>query len=500
MEWTKLVPDSELLGQPTAVAGGVSHDSRVVEPGGVFVAVPGLQTDGHDHIAAALAAGAALVVVQRDREALWRPFAAATPLLVVADSRAALGPLAAAVYGEPSRRLRLVGVTGTDGKTTTSHLIGHVLDTLGYGCGYLSSAGFDLGGGFEANASHMTTLEASSIQARLAAALAAGRQSVVVEASSEGLAQGRLRGCELDVAVFTNLTRDHLDFHGTMNAYLAAKGLLFEMLDAPTAKRFPRAAVLNADDAASVYLKERSRAPALTYALDGDADLRVEDIAAEEGGLAFSVRFGGEVAAARLPLVGRFNVANGLAAVGVALSQGVALADAAAALASFPGVPGRLESIDCGQPFRVVVDIASTPAALESVLGALRPLTAGRLSVVFGAAGGRDAARRFGLGEIAGRLADRAVVTNEDPRDEDQTTIFAAIEAGLAATGRQRGVDYYVEAERKEAIRRAFQEARPGDTVLLAGKATETTMVFAGGEARPWDERAVARALLYEVL
>ncbi len=499
MDWTKLVPDSELLGQAAAVAGGVSHDSRLVEPGGVFVAVPGLQTDGHDHIAAALAAGAALVVVQRDREALWRRFAAATPLLVVPDSRATLGAVAAAVYGEPSRRLRLVGVTGTDGKTTTSHLIGHVLDALGYGCGYLSSAGFDLGGGFEANASHMTTLEASSIQAKLAAALAAGRRTMVVEASSEGLAQSRLRGCEVDVAVFTNLTRDHLDFHGTMSAYLAAKGLLFEMLDAPTAKRFPRVAVLNADDAASVYLRERSKAPALTYAIDSDADLRAADVVGEDGGLAFRVRFGGEVVAARLPLVGRFNVANGLAAVGVALSQGSALADAAAALASFPGVPGRLESIDCGQPFRVIVDIASTPAALESVLVALRPLTAGRLSVVFGAAGGRDAARRFGLGEVAGRLADRAVVTNEDPRDEAPEAIFAAIEAGLAGAGRQRGVDYYVEAEREKAMQLAFKEARAGDTVLLAGKATETTMVFAGGEARPWDERAVARALLGEL-
>ncbi|HWO72248.1 MAG TPA: UDP-N-acetylmuramyl-tripeptide synthetase, partial [Dehalococcoidia bacterium] len=342
-------------------------------PGAAFAALPGRNADGHDFLAAAVEAGAAAAVVQADREAKWRPIAERLPLVVVPDVRASLGRLAAAVHGEPSRRLRMIGVTGTDGKTTSTQLVAHVLDACGLGCGFLSSAGFDTGRGVEGNATHMTTLEATSIQELLAAAASSGRLTMVVEASSEGLAQHRLEGCEFDMAVFTNLTRDHLDFHGTMENYLAAKGILFEMLDRSTYKAFPRAAVLNADDPASEYLRGRSRAPAITYGLRESADFRARDVRPDGHGIRFSIRAADATFDAYLPLIGAFNAYNALAALAVASVQGVALEAATESLASFPGVPGRLERLECGQPFAVFVDIASTPAAFENVLLALRP-------------------------------------------------------------------------------------------------------------------------------
>ena len=341
----------------------------------------------------------------------------------------------------------------------------------------------------------MTTVEATVIQSMLAQALRNGRETMVVEASSEGLAQGRLNGCLPDVAVFTNLTRDHLDFHGTMEHYREAKGLLFEMLNLPSDKRFPRAAIVNADDAASAYMTARSTVPAVTYGIGNEADFRAVNVTTEGFSLRFEVQTRERQMTAHVPLIGRFNAYNALAAVATACSQGVPFAAAVEALTSFPGVPGRMERIDAGQAFAVFVDIASTPVALENVLTALRPATTGRLWVVFGAAGGRDPARRSGMGEVAARLADRCVLTNEDPRDEDPGAIIEEIAAALQSGGRHEGGDFARVPERREAIRYAFEHASPGDTILLAGKATEPTMVFATG-AVPWDERAVARELL----
>jgi UDP-N-acetylmuramyl-tripeptide synthetase len=460
-----------------------------------FAALPGLSFDGHDFLESALAAGAPAGVVQADHRSKWFTLAGKLPMVVVPDSRAALGQLAAAVHANPSNSLRLIGVTGTDGKSTSTHLVAHVLDACGFGAGYLSSVGFETGDGFQLNAHHMTTLEATEIQSMLARARQRGRQTMVLEASSEGLAQHRLDGCELDVGVFTNLTRDHLDFHGSMERYLEAKGLLFQMLAGPSAKTFPRAAVLNADDPASDYLRGLSEATVISYGMHRPADLQAVDVEAEGYGLAFRVRAGREQHRARVPLMGRFNAYNSLAALAVASSQGAGLAVSVDALASFAGVPGRLERIDCGQPFGVFVDIASTPAALENVLTALRPGTPGRLWAVFGAAGGRDPARRSGMGAVAGRLADRCVLTNEDPRDEDPDAIIDAIAQGLTRAGRVEGLDFVRVLDRHAAIAHAFENAQPGDTVLLAGKGTETVMILASGSV-PWDEGTTARQLL----
>jgi UDP-N-acetylmuramyl-tripeptide synthetase len=473
----------------------LTHASGMVRPGWGFAAVPGRARDGHEFLGEVIDAGASVCIVQADREAGWERFRGRVPLVVVRDVRAELGRLAAAVYGRPSDKLRIVGVTGTDGKTTTAHLTAHVLDRCGLGAGYLSSVGFDRGHAFEINAMHMTTLEATSIQSMLADAVSGGRETMVVEASSEGLAQGRLDGCSVDVAVFTNLTRDHLDFHGTMERYLEAKGLLFRKLDEDGSKEFARAAVLNADEPSSDYLRTLSDAPVITYGMRQRAEFSAANVRTEGFGLRFSVQHGDEHVEASVPLTGEFNAYNSLAAIAAAFSQGIGLSEAVAALSGFPGVPGRMERIDEGQPFAVFVDIASTGAAMENVLNALRPATRGRLWVMFGAAGGRDPARRRSLGSIVARLADRAVITNEDPRHEDPDAIVEAICQALREGGRVEGSDFVRVPDRRSAIRYVFEHAQPGDTVLLAGKATETTMIFANGPV-DWDERAVARELL----
>ena len=494
MQWWEEIAGAKVLGQIPLVSG-LTLDSRLVEPGWAFVAVPGTNTDGHDYLEEAVNAGAAALVVEEHRTDMWTAFSGQTPILAVADSRAAVGPLSAAVYGFPSKSLRLIGVTGTDGKTMTAHLASHVLETCGLDSGYLSSVGFETGQGFKANASHMTTLEAPAIQFLLAQGKLGARQTMIVEASSEGLAQHRLDGCEFDVAVFTNLTRDHLDFHLTMERYLAAKGLLFEMAAKSNTKNFPKGAILNSDDPASKQLGEQTALPSLSYGFSAASALQASEVEASGFGLQFKVRYSGNEFKVRAPLIGEFNALNCLAAAAVAVNQGVDSALALAALESFPGVPGRLERIDRGQPFQVFVDIASTPAALENVLNALKPATTGRLWLVFGAAGGRDPARRDGMGRVAGQLADRAVLTNEDPRDEDPEAIIEDIASGLRESGRQKNRDFFQIPDREDAIRFAFNQAGNGDTVLLAGKATETTMIF-GHEARGWDERRIASNLL----
>jgi UDP-N-acetylmuramoyl-L-alanyl-D-glutamate--2,6-diaminopimelate ligase len=496
VSWWQAIEGVHTVGDVPDVSD-LTHDSRRVRPGTAFAAISGGRADGHDYIETAVGAGASAVVVQADHEAKWAPFASRVALVVVPDTRQALGWLAAAVHGVPSAKMFTVGVTGTDGKTTTAHLTGHVLDTCAgtSHAGYLSSVAFDFGDGAQLNRSHMTTVESSEIQRMLGQAVTRGLKGMVVEASSEGLAQGRLNGCIFDTAVFTNLTRDHLDFHGTMEQYRADKGRLFEMLDAPNDKPYRRLAVLNAGDANSEYFRTRTRkAAVVTYGFEG-GDYQALEAGADGFTMRFTLKAEGQTLEAMVPLIGRFNVLNAMAAVAVAHGQDVPLAQAVKALASFPGIPGRLERIEAGQAFSVYVDIASTPAALENVLQALRPATSGKLWVVFGAAGGRDPARRTGMAGVAGRLADRFVLTNEDPRDEDPEAIIEAIAGGLRDAGMIEGRDYTKVTDRRQAIAYAFEHAEPGDTVLLAGKATEPTMVIAGRDVS-WDEREVARELL----
>ena len=501
IDWLDGLTQAEVvMGTPGPISA-VCYDSRRVVPGGLFVAVPGFVVDGHDHLEEALSRGATALLVQADHRSKWEPLLSRGEgtLVAVPDTRRALAAASAAFYGHPARRLGVVGVTGTDGKTTTIHLIAAVLEAAGRKTGYLSSAEIKMGDEAQINDTHMTTLEAPDIQSALARMVEAGCEFAVIEASSHGLALHRVDVCDFDVAVFTTLGRDHLDFHGTLEEYRTAKSRLFRLLDEGTEKGVEKRAVLNADESVSAFLRQHTGAAITTYGIEYEADVHAREIRLHALELEFSVASAWGDFGVKARLAGPYNVYNCLAAAAVGLSQGVPPATIAGALERFPGVPGHLEAIEVGQPFTVVVDIASTPEALRNVLEVLRHATEGRLWVVFGCAGERDTGRRAGMGRAAGVLADRAVLTNEDPRSEDPDAIIAAIAQGMALAAREEGRDFVRIPDRREAIRYAFEQAQAGDTVLLAGKGAEQTMVF-GERHVPWDERSVARDLLSAII
>jgi UDP-N-acetylmuramyl-tripeptide synthetase len=489
-------------GTPGAVveAGGgtevrrVLQDSRRAGPGDLFVAVRGLRSDGHDFAAAAAAAGAAVAVE--------RPVAlpAGASWLRLADSRWALGELSAVLRGRPARRLAVVGVTGSAGKSTTTHLVAHVLEAAARPAGYLSTVAHGTPGSRRDNESGQTTIEAPEVQAWLARTVDAGARAAVIEASSHALEQGRVAACDFDVAAFTNVGRDHLDYHGTPEAYLRAKARLVDLAAAGADKGIPKTAVLNRDDASFEALAARPIARRLTYGLDGPADVRAVDVAVDPAGCSFGLlaaAAGGRPEPVRLCLPARFNVANAACAAACGLSLGLSLAEVAAGLSSFPGLPGRLERVDAGQPFAVYVDYAHSAVGLASVLEELRAACggAGRLLAVFGATARADH-DPAGMGRAASRDADFFVITTDDPLDTDPAELARRVEGGVE--GRTRGRDYEVVLDRRAAIRRALERARAGDVVLLAGKGHERTMRLAAGD-EPWDERTEALAALREL-
>ena len=470
----------------------VAYDSRRAAPGSLFVAVEGFHRDGHEFVADAVKQGAVAVVAQRR-------IRTKVPIALVADSRAALADLAAEVFEHPTRKLKLVAVTGTDGKTTTVHLVSDVLEAGGERTGFATTVDFKVADHVWANDTRQSTQEAVEIQEFFAELLVAGGTWGVLEATSHALALRKLRGCEVDIAVFTNLSPEHLDFHGTLQSYLEAKGILFEMLGQGAEKGVPKTAVLNADDPHWQYLVDRAGgARVITYGIDAHADVQGTVLSADASGSRVRVEARGETVEIALPLVGRFNVHNALAAIAAGLAAGVPLAKARDALQRAKSVRGRMERVDCGQPFSVIVDYAHTPESLDKVLGLLRPLTKGRLIAVFGSAGERDRAKRPRLAEVAAKHSDFFVITQEDPRLEDPAGILAEIEAGATGAGKARGKDYVVIDDRREAVRDAMRRAQAGDTVLLAGKGHEGSIIV-GEEKRPWDEAAAARDALREL-
>ena len=467
----------------------IVYDSRRAGPGSLFVAIPGFHRDGASFAADAVARGAVAVVAERAVEG-------GAPVAVCEDARIALADLAAELYDHPTARLRVVGVTGTDGKTTTAHLTSDVLEAAGETTGYATTVDFKIAGHEWANDTRQSTQEAVELQEFCAELLVAGGTWGVLEATSHALALHKLRGVAVDVAVFTNLSPEHLDFHGTIQRYLEAKGLLFEALADGPAKGVEKAAVLNADDPHWRYLADRvAGARVITYGLDALADVQGTILAADAAGSRLRIAAEGVKVELLLPLVGRFNVANALAAVAVGLAAGAPLEAARAALQRARPVRGRMERVDEGQPFSVLVDYAHTPEALEHVLALLRPLTPGRLIAVFGSAGERDRAKRPLLAAAAARHADLFVITQEDPRLEDPATILAEIEAGAREAGKRPEADYLVVGDRAAAVAAALGRAAPGDTVLLAGKGHEGSIIV-GEEKRPYDEAATARAAL----
>ncbi|MBI2983411.1 MAG: UDP-N-acetylmuramoyl-L-alanyl-D-glutamate--2,6-diaminopimelate ligase, partial [Chloroflexi bacterium] len=387
----------------------IVYDSRQVTEGSLFVAIKGFHRDGHDHAADAVDRGAIAVVAER-------PLELGAPVAVVADTRTALADLAAEFYDHPTRRLRLVGVTGTDGKTTTVHLISDVLEASGQRTGYATTVDFKVCDHTWKNETRQTTQEAVEVQEFLAELAIAGGTWGVIEATSHSLALRKLRHCDVDVAVFTNLSPEHLDFHETLQGYLEAKAILFDELLRGQDKGVAKTAVLNADDPHWSYLAGRAEpARVITYGVDALADVQAEILVADAAGSRLAIEAFGARTELDLPLVGRFNVQNALAACAAGIAAGATLEQARGALARATPVAGRMERVDEGQPFEVIVDYAHTPAALEKVLSRLRPRAEGRLIAVFGSAGERDREKRPRLAEVASRFADLFVSTQEDP-------------------------------------------------------------------------------------
>jgi UDP-N-acetylmuramoyl-L-alanyl-D-glutamate--2,6-diaminopimelate ligase len=469
----------------------VVPDSAQAGPGALFVAVRGRRADGHDYAGEAAARGAAVAV---EREVALPP---GTPWLRLADARRGVAELSAAVHGWPGRRLWVVGVTGSEGKTTTTHIAAHLLQRCGFPAGYLSTVAHRAGEAEQSNASGMTTMGAPAVQDWMARMAAGGARAAVIEATSHALDQDRVAGCEFDVAAFTNVFSDHLDYHGSLEAYRLAKARLIDLCAAAFDKGVPKTAVLNRDDDSYEFLAARPIASRLTYGVDAaDADVRATDLEPlAGGGTAFRLRYDDGSAPVRLPIAGRFNVANALCATASCLALGLPLSAVAEALSDFPGVRGRLEPVDLGQPFRVYVDFADSALSLSKMLAAMRPAGDGRLLVVFGATGRSDHGRA-GMGRAAADHADYFVITTDDPVGEDPAELARAVESG--ATGRARGRDYEIVLDRREAIRHALRTAGPGDVVVLAGKGHEQTMMLAEGSV-PWNERTEAEAALRDL-
>jgi UDP-N-acetylmuramoyl-L-alanyl-D-glutamate--2,6-diaminopimelate ligase len=469
------------------VVTGVSHQAAWVRPGYVFVAIRGSRFDGHGFIDEAIERGAVAVV----GEGLPPRARCNVPYLTVAHAREALADAATAVTGRPSDRMTVLGVTGTDGKTTTSCLALHLLRSTGHRTGLLSTIGYQLPDGeLRQPPSHFTTPEAPQVQQILRDMVTHGATHAVVESSSHALAMDRVRGVDYDVAVWTNLTGEHLDFHGSMEQYFSDKAKLV---------RRARHSILNADDRPwfdqLVPLATADGRTCTSYSAEGaEADWRASGVEEGAEGLTFTVHTPDGQARAHLPMVGRFNVANALAAMAGVAATGVGLTQLVTALATFPGVPGRMEMVERepGEP-RVIVDFAHTAPSLEKALSTVRVTTDGALWVVIGSAGGpRDPSKRAPLGEVATRLADHAVFTEEDHRTTPLQDILAEMERGAREAGRDNFVSI---GDRTDAIRYAVREAGAHDTVVLAGKGPEETMER-GTELVPWAEIEVAREAL----
>jgi UDP-N-acetylmuramoyl-L-alanyl-D-glutamate--2,6-diaminopimelate ligase len=497
---------------------GVAYDSRKVEPGSLFVAIRGTHADGHAFVAQALERGAAALLVDAR---FWQPaqIPGGVPLVVAENSLAALAPVAAAFYGHPGRALAVVGITGSKGKTSTASLTRTALEASGAGVGLMGTLEFQIGARRWANTTRQSTLEALEVQAMLREMADAGCRFAVLEATSHALSAqwNRLGGCDFDVAALTNVTHEHLDYHGSVEQYRRDKARLFELLGEEATGERGRAkaaiapaspvaflssptkwAIVNADDPHHTMFLHAAPTSAqrLTYGVEQPADVRASAVVATPEGSTFQLETPWGAGAVRLHLPGMFNVHNALAALSIALCQGVPLDKAAAALASVGGVRGRMERVDAGQPFGVIVDYAHNPDSFEQVLGMLRPLTRGRLIALFGSAGERDRAKRSMQGAIAARFCDLLVLTDEDPRGEDREAIIAEIAEG--ARRAMPHVPCVAIPDRRDALRHALAEAREGDLVLLLGKGHESTIQYANGSV-PWDEAGVAREVLAEL-
>ena len=478
-----LAPGARLLApsgtdaEPSPPITDMTHDSRAAGPGVLFAARPGARSDGHDHAPAAVAAGSPALLVER-------PVDVAVPQVLVDSVAAAMGPAAAAVHGRPSEELVLLGITGTNGKTTTAYLLESILAATGHTSGLIGTVETRIAG--ERISGVRTTPEATDLQRLLRRMCTAGVTGAAMEVSSHGLTLGRVRATRFSAALFSNLTQDHLDFHADMEDYYAAKRSLFTPAYTPVA-------VINIDDAYGRRLAAEAPVDVITVSAEGaPADVRATDVTAGADGSTFTAVLRTATVDVAVALPGLFNVANSLLALAAAEAVGLSPQAAAEGLAACRGVPGRMEPVTAGQPFTVLVDYAHTPDSLATVLRSVRELTPNRVLVVIGAGGDRDAGKRPLMGRVAAELADESIFTSDNPRSEDPQAILDALVAGAAQVP---GARWTSELDRREAIAVALRHAAAGDVVVIAGKGHETTQELRD-RVLPFDDREVARELL----
>ena len=488
-------------GRFDAIISGIALDSRQVNPGDLFFALEGESSDGHRFIPEAVERGAAAVIGTHKIEDLGVPY------LKVNDGRLALAQLSAAYFEFPARELTVIGVTGTDGKTTTANLIFAILQAAGFQTGMISTVNAQIGEKILDTGFHVTTPEAPDVQRYLSQMVAAGLTHVILEATSHGLAQQRVAACEFDIAVVTNITHEHLDYHGSYESYRSAKGRLFTQLADTHRKKQgnPRLAVLNKDDDSYTYLENlahdlRPEVQKTAYGLQPGVDVMGEDVEIHARGLKFTARVGEIPLQIESGLIGAYNVSNCLAAISATdVGLGVEGKFIQQGIAAKQNIPGRMEVIDLGQEFLAIVDFAHTPNALERALQTSRQLSKGRVIAVFGSAGLRDKEKRRMMAEISAQLADLTVLTAEDPRIESLDGILFEMAEGARGQGGLEGKSFWRVPDRGEAIRFALQLAKPGDIVISCGKGHEQSMCFGEIEYH-WDDRIAMRAALAELL
>ncbi len=478
------LPVYRIDGDQEIEISSITSDSRKVTSGSLFVALVGHNVDGHRFCSQAIERGAAAIVVESGRE-ISRVNDVA--LIEVSDSRRTLAILADAFYGHPSHLLKVIGVTGTNGKTTTTHLIRSILEDQGYKSGLIGTISTVIGD--EVIESKNTTPESIDLQQTLARMVSAKCQYAIMEVSSHALYQGRVRGAEYASTIFTNLTQDHLDYHRTMQEYRHAKGLLFAQMGNSYGAR-NRPAILNADDTVAVEYARITAAPVITYGIEQKADVRASNLVVSDRGITFWLDTWKGSAKVLLQLTGRFNVYNSLAAIATALVEGIELSSIITSLGKVTGVDGRLQRVDGGQSYTILVDYAHTPDSLENALTTIRQFAKGRVISIVGCGGDRDRGKRPQMARIATKWSDFTIFTSDNPRHEDPVAILADMVAGLTAA-EQSFINYEVVIDRKVAIYRGIENAKPNDIVLIAGKGHETYQDF-GDHVIHFDDREIA--------
>ncbi|WP_409292118.1 UDP-N-acetylmuramoyl-L-alanyl-D-glutamate--2,6-diaminopimelate ligase [Peribacillus sp. SCS-37] len=461
----------------------VENDHRLVKEGSLFICIKGYTVDGHDLAAQAVSRGAYAIIAEREVNA-------SVPVVIVPDTAKAMAVLADAFYGRPTQSLRLIGITGTNGKTTTSHLIEKILSDAGSKTGLIGTMYTKIGD--ETQETKNTTPDSLTLQKIFSKMVKRGVTDAVMEVSSHALELGRVNGCDYDIAVFTNLTQDHLDFHGSMENYKFAKGLLFARLGSAFPSGKPKFAVLNADDVASRDFAKYTAAQVITYGIDQESDIRAMNLEITASGTSFTLQAFGNEHPVQLKLAGKFNVYNALAAIAAGLSAGIPLTAIIHSLSEVKGVSGRFELVDEGQDFAVIVDYSHTPDSLENVIRTVREFARGDIYTIVGCGGDRDRTKRPLMAKIACDQSTFAIFTADNPRSEDPLEIIRDMEEGV------KGQDYLVIPDRKQAIGHAISKAKNGDVIIIAGKGHETYQII-GSEILDFDDRQVARGFLMEL-